>query len=58
MTNPPGQDPAKNGDTAVAQKPTTHTVPSSHRWEQREGFVREPIQRFIQALLEAEVTAL
>jgi putative transposase len=58
VTNPPGQDPAKKGDTAVEQKTTTHTVPSSHLWEQLEGFVREHIQRFIQALLEEEVTAL
>lgn len=42
----------------MEQKPTTHTVPSSHLWEQLEGFVREHIQRFIQALLEEEVTAL
>ena len=42
----------------MEQKTRTHAVPSSHLWEQREGFVREPIQRFIQALLEEEVTAL
>jgi hypothetical protein len=58
VTNPPGQDPAKKGDTAVEQKTRTHTVPSSHLWEQLEGLVREHVQRFIQALLEEEVTAL
>jgi hypothetical protein len=48
----------KKGDTAMEQKTTTHLVSSSERWERLEVFVREPIQRFIQALLEEEVTAL
>lgn len=42
----------------MEQQTTTHTVTSSHLWEQLEGFVRAHIQRFIQALLEEEVTAL
>jgi hypothetical protein len=46
------------GDTAIDQKTTTHVGSSSEMWERREGFVREHIQRFIQALLEEEVTAL
>jgi putative transposase len=48
----------KKGDTAMAQKTTTHVVSSSEMWERLEAFVREQIQRFIQALLEEEVTAL
>jgi hypothetical protein len=48
----------KKGDTAMDQKTTTHVGSSSELWERLEGFVREPIQRFIPALLEAEVTAL
>ena len=42
----------------MEQKTTTQASPSSHLWEQLEVFVREQIQRFIQALLEEEVTAL
>ena len=41
----------------MEQKTTPHVGPSSEMWERLEGFVREPIQRFIQALLEEEVTA-
>jgi hypothetical protein len=48
----------KKGDTAMEQKTTTHVVSSSETWERLEGFVREHIQRFIQALLEEEVTAV
>jgi putative transposase len=48
----------KKGDTAMEQKTTTHVVSSSEMWERLEVFVREQIQRFIQALLEEEVTAL
>jgi putative transposase len=40
------------------QKTTIDVGPSSDMWERLEGFVREHIQRFIQALLEEEVTAL
>ena len=47
----------KKGDTAMEQQTTTHVVASSERWERLEGFVREPIQRFIHALLEDEGTA-
>lgn len=50
--------PIKKGDTAMAQKTTTHAGSSSEMWERLEVFVREPIQRFIQALLEEEVTAV
>jgi putative transposase len=42
----------------MEQKTTTDVVSSSEMWERLEGFVREHIQRFIQALLEEEVTAL
>ena len=42
----------------MEQKTTTHVVSSSEMWERLEVFVREQIQRFIQALLEEEVTAL
>jgi hypothetical protein len=38
-------------------KPTTPEKGSS-TWEQLEGFVREHVQHFIQALLEEEVTEL
>ena len=48
----------KTGDTAMEQQNTTHVVSSSAMWEHLEVFVREQIQRFIQALLEEEVTAL
>jgi putative transposase len=40
------------------QKTTTPNVSSSEMWERLEVFVREHIQRFIQALLEEEVTAV
>jgi putative transposase len=42
----------------MEQQTTTHVVSSSEMGERLEGFVREHIQRFIQALLEEEVTAL
>lgn len=42
----------------MGQKITPHVGPSSEMWERLEGFVREHIQRFIQTLLEEEVTAL
>jgi hypothetical protein len=41
----------------MEQKITTHREPSSEMWERLEVFVREHIQRFIQSLLEEEVTA-
>jgi transposase-like protein len=37
-------------------QPTTPTPKASSTWEQLEDFVREHVQRFIQALLEEEVT--
>ena len=42
----------------MEQKTTTLPSSSSQMWERLEAFVREQIQRFIQALLEEEVTAL
>jgi putative transposase len=42
----------------MKQKITTHIEASSEMWERLEVFVREHIQRFIQSLLEEEVTAL
>jgi hypothetical protein len=48
----------KKGDTTMEQKTTTHVVSSSEMWERLKVFVREHIQRFIQTLLEEEVTAL
>jgi transposase-like protein len=42
----------------MEQKTTTPTSSSSQMWERLEAFVREQIQRVIQALLEEEVTAL
>jgi hypothetical protein len=48
----------KKGDTTMAQKTTTPPSSSSQMWEQLEVFVREQVQRFIQALLEEEITAL
>ena len=56
--NPPDNDPAKKGDTAMEQKITPHVGRSSDMWGRLEVFVREHIQRFIQTLLEEEVTAL
>ena len=41
----------------MEQKITRHVGPSSEMWEHLEVFVREHIQRFIQTLLEEEVTA-
>jgi hypothetical protein len=48
----------KKGDTAMARQTTTHVISSNKMWERLEVFVREHIQRCIQALLEEEVTAL
>src|SRR5918997_2560046 len=48
----------KKGDTAVEQKTTTQSSSSSQMWERLEVFVREQVQRFIQSLLEEEITAL
>jgi putative transposase len=39
-------------------KPTTPESKTSSTWERLEDFVREHVQRFIQALLEEEVTEL
>jgi transposase-like protein len=46
------------GDTAMQEQTTETVVSSSSMWERLEGFAREHVQRFIQALLEEEVTAL
>src|SRR5919204_2656944 len=42
----------------MAQKITPHVGPSSDMWERLEVFARDHIQRFIQTLLEEEVTTL
>ena len=42
----------------MEQKTITQTSPSSHIWDRLEAFVREQVQRFIQALFEEEVPAL
>ena len=42
----------------MEQKTTPHAGSSSEMWERLEAFVRAHIQRFIQALLEEEVTAV
>jgi putative transposase len=42
----------------MEQKTTTQSSSSSPMWERLEEFVREQVQRFIQALLEEEVSAL
>ena len=47
----------QKGDTAMEQQTTMHAGSSSEMWERLEVFVREHIQRFIQALLEDEGTA-
>ena len=48
----------KKGDTAVEQKTTTQSSSSRQMWERVEVFVRAQVQRFIQALLDEEITAL
>jgi putative transposase len=42
----------------MEQKTITPTSPSSQMWERLEAYAREQVQRFIQALLAEEVTAL
>lgn len=42
----------------MEEKTTGQASPSRPTWERLEAFVREQVQRFIQALLEEEVTAL
>jgi putative transposase len=42
----------------MEQKTTTQGSTSSQMWERLETFAREQVQRFIQALLEEEITAL
>jgi putative transposase len=42
----------------MEQKTIRQALSSSEIWERLEGFVREQVQRFIQALLEEEITAL
>ena len=42
----------------MTQKTTTPEPKTSNTWERLEDFVREHVQRFIQALLEEEVTEL
>ncbi len=46
------------GDTAVKEHSTTKTSPSSNLWEHLEEFARDHVQRFIQGLVEEEVTEL
>lgn len=46
------------GDTAVQEQNTETDVSSSSPWDRLEDFAREHVQRFIQALLEEEVTEL
>lgn len=46
------------GGTAVQEQSTAKGSTSSHGWEHLEECVREHIQRFIQSLLEEEVTEL
>ena len=58
MTKPPGEDPAKQGDTAMEQQTTIQASSSSPMGERLETCVREQVQRCIQALLEAEGTAV
>jgi hypothetical protein len=41
----------------MGQKITPHVGPSSERWERLDVVVRAHSQRFIQTLLEEEVTA-
>jgi hypothetical protein len=48
----------KTGDTAVEQQTTTQSSSSSQMGARLEVFVREQVQRFIQALLDEEITAL
>ena len=42
----------------MTQKSTTPEPKTSRTWENLEDFVREHVQRFIQTLLEEEVTEL
>jgi putative transposase len=42
----------------MEQETTTQSLSSSQMWERLEEFVREQVQRFIQVLLEEEVSAL
>jgi transposase-like protein len=42
----------------MTQKATTSKLKASGNWERLEEFVREYVQRFLQALLEEEVTEL
>jgi hypothetical protein len=42
----------------MEQQTTSHASSSSPIWERLEAFVREQVRRFIQALLEEEITAL
>lgn len=42
----------------MEQRTTNHEARSSRTWDHLEDFVREQVQRFIQGLLEEEVTAL
>jgi hypothetical protein len=46
------------GDTAVKEHSTTQPSPSSSLWEHLEEFARDHVQRFIQGLVEEEVTEL
>jgi hypothetical protein len=46
------------GDTATQQQTTRHVSTSKRIWEGLEAVVREHMQRLIQALIAAEVTAV
>jgi putative transposase len=48
----------QKGDTAMTQQSIAQPSSSSPLWERLESFVREQVQRLIQALLEEEITAL
>src|SRR5215510_9335931 len=56
---PPGAKPGREGgDVMAKRKPTTPEPKARSTWDRLEEFVREHVQRFIQALLEEEVTEL
>jgi hypothetical protein len=56
VTNPPGDDPATQGDTAMEQQPIAQASPSRGIGDRLEEFARAQGQRLSQALWEEEVT--
>jgi hypothetical protein len=48
----------QTGDTALEQQTTSQASSSSPIWERVAAFVREQVQRFIQAVLAEEITEL